>query len=156
MRSTFLFQSYSGYFKNTLYIHILFYQQFHPVIVGSRWLNGGIIERSENLPASQSSAVIVDFKYMEGKLVLVNMLQCKLDLEPVLRFWVLCSEIYIYFITHMHLYTQLTVLVCVFAKWAPGFAGASEIDEAAVRNPEPPPLFFSPVSRFIGPGSAGK
>lgn len=57
----------------------------------------------------------------------------------------------------MHLSVQLIVLVCVFAKWAPGFAGASEIDEAAVRNPEPPPfLFFSPVSRFIGPGSAGK
>lgn len=35
----------------------------------------------------------------------------------------------------MHLSVQLIVLVCVFAKWAPGFAGASEIDEAAVRNP---------------------
>lgn len=58
----------------------------------------------------------------------------------------------------MHLSVQLIVLVCVFAKWAPGFAGASEIDEAAVRNPEPPlpPFFLSPVSRFIGPGSAGK
>lgn len=51
----------------------------------------------------------------------------------------------------MHLSVQLIVLVCVFAKWAPGFAGASEIDEAAVRNPEAPPaappLFFLSLSR---------
>lgn len=60
------------------------------------------------------------------------MLQCELDLVR------LCSEIYVYCITFMHLYMQLIVLVCVFAKWAPGCAAASEIDEAAVQNPELP------------------